>query len=103
MSNSLIKFIGSGIKCDNPKCDYAEENVKPEDYKEWLNKPCPKCGSNLLTQADYDNVQMLLNIVDKFNSISDSYAVPITDTHSILTVSMNGTGNMEFEVNESTE
>ena len=44
-----IKQIG-GIKCDNPSCDFRDESIPVEDYKNWLNKPCPICGSNLLTK-----------------------------------------------------
>jgi hypothetical protein len=44
----------SGIKCDNPLCDYIDASVKFEEYADWVNKSCPKCGENLLTQEDYD-------------------------------------------------
>jgi len=43
-----------GIKCDNPDCDFVDDSVTWDDYdktvSEWLNRPCPKCGTNLLTQ-----------------------------------------------------
>lgn len=67
MKNDMVRYIGGGIKCDNPECCYADETVKVEDYKDWLNKPCPECGSNLLTQADYDNVQMLIKVAKLLN------------------------------------
>ena len=40
-----------------------------EDYKDWLNKPCPKCGMNLLTQEDYDNVMMLMSLINSMNEV----------------------------------
>ncbi len=60
----------SGIKCDN--CSYKDDSVKFEDYLEWLNKPCPDCGENLLTQKDYDyciNMDNLLNKNDKMQNL----------------------------------
>lgn len=49
-----------GIKCDH--CTYKDMNVQPEDYEAWLNRPCPECGENLLTQKDYD---MVLHLQEK--------------------------------------
>lgn len=42
------------VVCDNPKCDYnvpfQNNNHRLINY---LNKPCPLCGENLLTESDY--------------------------------------------------
>ena len=43
-----------GIKCDTRHCNYASWEVPFEDYPNWINKRCPVCGSNLLTQSEYD-------------------------------------------------
>lgn len=104
MNDNIINFIGGGIKCDNPECDFVDQEVRIEDYKDWLNKPCPKCGSNLLTQADYDNVQMLLNLVDIVNENKDIFtetedAQNNSDEMSTITFNMNGTGKMDVEIN----
>lgn len=45
-----------GLKCDNPNCDWSDMSVPFSDYESSINKPCPKCGENLLTQEDYDQV-----------------------------------------------
>lgn len=56
--------------CDNTACDYKAE-VKQTELEGWINKPCPKCGENLLTPEDYINgvsVQMsaaLLNAMSE--------------------------------------
>lgn len=34
-----------------------------------VGMPCPNCGSNLLTQADYDNVIALIEMIDNLNKI----------------------------------
>ena len=47
------RAIIQGIKCDNEKCDYADPTVQYEEYPNWINKPCPACGENLLTEKAY--------------------------------------------------
>jgi hypothetical protein len=64
-----VEYMGGGIQCDNPECDYLDLNVSVTDYHNWLNKPCPKCGENLLTQEDYDKVQAMLAIVNLVNQM----------------------------------
>lgn len=82
-----------GIKCDNPGCDFQDRSVKLEEYKEWLNKPCPKCGANLLTRTDLVAVAALGIFVDLFNfDVPDDASmkrVPIA-------VEMDGTGQVSF-------
>lgn len=57
-----------GIKCDNPGCDYRNEDVKLEDFSNWLNVSCPKCGSNLLTQKDYDTIKVIVRLTKILNN-----------------------------------
>ena len=52
--NDNVEVQIGGIKCDNTKCDYEDMSIKYSDYEAWLNKPCPKCGDNLLTEKDYE-------------------------------------------------
>ena len=95
MKQALTLSIG-GIKCDN--CDYRNDDVKVEDYNQWLNKPCPKCEANLLTQADYDNVQKMLSLVDILNGI---YAPTKEDEELVkVSVEMDGTGKMDFKLKD---
>lgn len=42
-----------GIKCDREGCGYRDDSVKFKEYKKWVNKPCPKCGMNLLTRKEF--------------------------------------------------
>jgi len=80
-----------GIKCDDPGCNYSDMTVSSDDYLDWLNKPCPNCGANLLTQADYDLVQVITGITDTINEICGDvdYSDEDRDTFSI---EMNGSG-----------
>ena len=58
----------SGIKCDNESCDYVDFTVPLEEYPNWVNKPCPKCGENLLTEQAYEQVKAIMEI---YNIIKD--------------------------------
>lgn len=97
MKNALEINI-SGIKCDNPNCDYDDMSIKVEEYEQWLNKPCPKCGENLLTEDDYRNTQFLLEVTKIANKIYPK----IEDDEKIVTMSvkMNGTGDMKLDIKE---
>jgi len=81
-----------GIKCDNPKCDFIDMTVEYKDYKgKWLNKPCPKCGDNLLTKADMQTCKDLTETVNKlkiFDKLEgEKFSIPIK---------MDGSGKIEF-------
>lgn len=87
-----------GIKCDNPECDFKDDDAKFEDYNKWLNKSCPKCGANLLTQEDFDNTMMLLSMVHCLNEILP----PLNNDKEIVTanIEMDGTGKVDFTIND---
>jgi hypothetical protein len=84
-----------GIKCDNKDCDYVNEDVSVSDYEKWLNKPCPKCGSNLLTQEDYEATMALIIATKVLNDVIPK----AKDDEKMATVSveMNGTGNISIK------
>lgn len=83
-----------GIKCD--ACDFKDMSVKVEEYAEWVNKLCPKCGANLLTEADYINVKMLMEMAKIANSVLPSRE---SDEEKItIDVKMDGTGKIDFDI-----
>lgn len=67
----------SGIKCDTPHCNYKDDDVKFEDYSNYINKKCPICNSNLLTEEEYKEclkmykatkiANKILNVLKWFN------------------------------------
>lgn len=67
--NKNIEYHVKGIQCDNPDCDYVNEEVQYEDYPEWLNKPCPECGENLLTEEDYNMLKAIIGVADIVNEM----------------------------------
>ena len=70
MEQQNIEMIGGGLVCDNEKCDYEDMSIKQSDYKDWVNKPCPKCGENLLTEEDFINAEKMQLAVNFMNSLS---------------------------------
>lgn len=95
MKNALEMNIG-GLKCDNPKCDYIDMDIKAEDYEKYVGSQCPKCGEVLLTEADYNNTKFLLGMVDLANKIFPKRE--IDEKEITMTVNMNGSGNMNFDI-----
>ena len=71
MDENKMQLNVSGIVCDNHKCDFRDDSVKMEDYPQWVNKPCPRCGENLLTEDDYQLAVNLSDSVDIANSLSE--------------------------------
>lgn len=53
----------TGIKCDTKHCNYRDDSVQFVDYPKWIDRPCPVCSGNLLTQKDYKSCLNTLKIV----------------------------------------
>ncbi len=66
-----LELTESGLQCDNPKCDWTDKTINFDVYKEWINKPCPKCGENVLTQEDHNNAEAVRLAVEMVNSMSE--------------------------------
>ena len=92
--NNAAELTIKGIKCDH--CDYRHEGyIPPEDYKKWLNKPCPKCGANLLTEKDYKITLALLAITRLINIFTPKRKRK--GKRLKYSVEMDGTGKVEFK------
>lgn len=83
-----LEFIIHGVLCDNPECDYVDRDAVITDPKDYLNKPCPKCGAPLLTKADYRVIKMAMTLTKIFKKIPYKGS----DEISLLDIRMNGTG-----------
>lgn len=101
MNNAVTTKI-RGIKCDNPDCDFIDRDVDFLDYEKWLNKPCPKCGENLLTEQDYLNCKILFNATNIINKFAKNTKYNFDDNEKqiMMNVNMDGTGKMYFEASE---
>ena len=69
--NHLVPTGDEGIVCDNPACDYRDPEGTLDKLEEYLNKPCPKCGENLLTEQDYNNALTVRNTIAFLNSLNE--------------------------------
>jgi hypothetical protein len=97
MNKDPVTFKVAGIKCDTEGCNFKDDTVKQEDYKQWLNKPCPLCGANLLTQADYNIVAALNTFASLCNApVIKQVLKAIGGKKKNFKVNLNGTGNVKF-------
>ena len=58
------------IKCDNESCDYTIVNESGDintPLKHYINRPCPKCGENLLTVSDFRDFEKLRKTFNWYN------------------------------------
>jgi hypothetical protein len=94
-----IVFNVSGLNCDAEGCDYTDPTVLVTDYPKWVNAPCPKCGANLLTQEDFEAVQVLIQLADAINELPIDKSGPIVEG----TINMNGTGSLDFKIKDKEE
>ena len=93
MTNKLVEITISGIKCDNEDCDYRNDEVSRDNYPAYVNKPCPECGANLLTQEDYETVILLEKL-----QVELDVAIPkdFLDDEGTFDVEMNGSGTFKL-------
>ena len=71
MSEPKLKVEHTGLKCDNPNCDWKDTTITVEDYPNWINKPCPKCGENVLTEEDYKLIMTLSGAFEFLSALTD--------------------------------
>lgn len=95
MDTNNCGITGGGLKCDNPSCDFVDMSITIEDYDNWVNKPCPKCGANLLTEEDYDAVKMMIVLAKLVQSSELD-----KDDMTMATARFNGTGKVEIEISK---
>lgn len=70
MKDNIVQTENCGIKCDSPACDYFDPSVGFHNMDEWLNKACPKCGHNLLTEQDLFNAKAVQLAVQMANNLT---------------------------------
>jgi hypothetical protein len=90
-----VEIEVGGLKCDAVGCDYYDHDARYEDYEKYVNNPCPKCGANLLTEADLKTCQIMMAAAGLVNA-----AVNPNPTDPVVRVSMHmdGSGEVKPEV-----
>lgn len=83
-----------GIKCDAPLCDYKDMTVA-FDMEKYHNAPCPKCGANLFTDADYKAMKKMLHRIKVINFIFSPFMHKLDAKVHRFKMDMNGTGEVK--------
>jgi len=89
--DSAVEATIAGLRCDADGCDYEDMNINVEEYEQYVNAPCPECGANLLTEADYELVKVITGVVDTFNKKFPPPHDP-NDPIARFTINMDGSG-----------
>lgn len=87
--NTLIQIMRCTLKCDAEGCGY-EETVD-EISESNIGKPCPKCGSNLLTTGDFEASLFLHRMVNIVNELVGP--INASEISDCALVSVNPHGN----------
>jgi hypothetical protein len=103
--DAITGLVVRGIKCDNPACDFNDDSFTWngfETMKEYLNKPCPKCGANLFTQADYEAMTAIMGAVALGEVLAKSGIIPpeILNNKTLIRCDMDGTGSIKLTPDE---
>ncbi len=84
-----IELQGSGLICDNiDNCDWSDTSIQFEDYGSWVNKPCPKCGENVLTESDFELAKTFRARVDFVNSLSAEELKGISEAFGVNDIAL---------------
>lgn len=75
-----LEIQGSGLQCDNPDCKWSDNTITEDTYKDWLNRPCPKCGQNILTEEDYANAETIRLAAKFINTLSKEELQKLTES-----------------------
>ena len=72
-------------------CDYSDMEIDVEEYSKYVDAPCPDCGANLLTKADFELVQSIMGITDVLNKVFEDTDLSEGEVE-VMTISMDGSG-----------
>lgn len=90
VSRPAVTLIIRGLKCDAVGCDFMDPDAAPDETS--LDRPCPKCGANLLTEADLANVRLLQFVTHATNV--EMGPQPDGGQWVVLRAHMDGSGDM---------
>jgi hypothetical protein len=72
----------SGLKCDTQGCDWRDPDISLANFASYVDFPCPKCGASVLTEQDYDALQVVMTLVHEVNAIAE--ALPTDELLKIM-------------------
>ena len=65
-----IERLRLELNCDNDHCDFTIADIPDEDAEGWVDRPCPRCGENLLTRDDYDRWSVVQKATELMNTLT---------------------------------
>ncbi len=106
MANA-IEFEKLELRCDAPGCDHAE-SIDVTDRPpgpEYVNKPCPKCGANLLTARDHADYlvfhAMMMRVNAAVGPMSDAEVAAAEAAGDVHDITVNPhAGDLNLEVRD---
>lgn len=94
-NKNKVEITHGGLICDNPECNWEDKTIPLNEYETYIDCPCPDCGDNILTQHDYNNILMLVDIVDQVNNsdeeLEDGDVLGSYDDYISVRVNTHGT------------
>jgi len=69
--NNENPLIITGLKCDNPECDWEDMSIPYSEYPERVNTKCPKCGTIVLTEEEYEECESFMGAAEVAANITD--------------------------------
>ncbi len=79
-----------GMRCDGKDCDYFVPDATFEDSALYLEQPCPKCGTILLTLEDYRLIKFIFFVEKWLGWIR----IPSFKCNKFRVGHMNGSGKL---------
>lgn len=70
MKEKFMSTHISGLKCDNPDCNWEDPSIQLNEYPDWVGKGCPLCGEVVLTNEAWQTVQKIICIENAVNRFS---------------------------------
>lgn len=98
MNNQGVNLTISGLKCDNPNCNYSDSSIKMEDYESWVGEPCPECKEVLLTEADFNTVQNMVAATEVMQKLFPNRNKSTSESSVLkMEFELDGTGDVKIK------
>lgn len=91
-----------GLRCDAIECDWEDMSIRVEDYAEYVNYRCPKCGENVFTEKDYKVWMFLMKLIKIINFILPKRKVDNIKNVSTMTIEF-GNGELNTKIEKSND
>jgi hypothetical protein len=84
---SKIQTLKQYVFCDNLLCNWKTD-VNYDFLHLWVDKPCPKCGENLLTKQAFSVHKKWCDLVHAFDEAG--IEIPNTESNFLVTTTPDG-------------